>query len=72
MVTPVAKFKSASSRTKILCLIIIRSNLKSNFTHRDPHRKNANLKNVRRVSAIAPLECAVGLERAWGRKGNAS
>ncbi|WP_034964939.1 hypothetical protein, partial [Campylobacter showae] len=29
--------------------------------------KNANLKNVRRDSAIAPLERAVGLERAWER-----
>ena len=45
-VTPVAKFKSASSRTKILRLIVLRSNLKSNlakfanFTHRDPHLEN--------------------------------
>ena len=30
-VTPVAKFKSASSRTKILRLIVLRSNLKSNL-----------------------------------------
>ena len=49
MVTPVAKFKSASSRTKILCLIIIRSNLKSNFTHRDPYLENATL-NLRRFA----------------------
>ena len=31
MVTPVAKFKSASSRTKILRLIVLRSNLKLNL-----------------------------------------
>ena len=30
-VAPVVKFKSASSRTKILRLIVLRSNLKSNF-----------------------------------------
>ena len=41
----------------------------ANLSHRDPHRKNANLKNVRRDSAVAPLERAVGLERAWERKG---
>ena len=41
----------------------------ANFTRRDPHPKNAKLKNVRRGSAVAPLECAVGLERAWERKG---
>ena len=58
MVTPVAKFKSASSRTKILCLIIIRSNLKSNFTHRDPHLENAKIYLVKfRVLACINLSC---------------
>jgi len=38
-----------------------------NLSHRDPHRKNIKLKNVRRDSAFAPLERAVGLERAWER-----
>jgi len=33
----------------------------ANLSRRDPHRKNANLKNVRRDSAVAPLERAVGL-----------
>ena len=53
-VAPVVKFKSASSRTKILRLIVLRSNLKSNlakfanFIHRDPHLENANLKQATR------------------------
>ena len=53
-VAPALKFKSASSKEKILRLNFLRSNLKSNlakfvnltsnFTHRDPHLENANLK----------------------------
>ncbi|EEF13806.1 hypothetical protein CAMRE0001_0348 [Campylobacter rectus RM3267] len=38
--------------------------MKSNFARRDLYPKNAKLKNVRRGSAVAPLERAVGLERA--------
>ena len=33
----------------------------ANLSHRDLYRKNAKLKNVRRDSAVAPLERAVGL-----------
>ena len=35
-----------------------------NLSRRDPYLKNAKLKNVRRGSALAPLERAVGLEWA--------
>nr|WP_314089846.1 hypothetical protein [uncultured Campylobacter sp.] len=61
MVTPVAKFKNASSRTKILRLIVLRSNLKSNlakfanFTHRDPHPKNIKFDLNPRRFALAKL-----------------
>ena len=41
----------------------------ANLSRRGPLHKNANLKNVRRDSAVAPLERAVGLERVWERKG---
>ena len=37
----------------------------ANLSHRYP--ENANLKNMRRDSVVAPLERAVGLERAWER-----
>ena len=40
-VCALARLISASSKEKILRLIVLRSNLKSNFTRRDPHRENA-------------------------------
>ena len=79
-VTPVAKFKSASSRTKILHLNFLRSNLKSNlakfanFTHRDPHLKNSNLKFAVRQHQIKlriaqqPLTCS-GVREGLGEEG---
>ena len=62
MVTPVAKFKSASSRTKILRLIVLRSNLNlnlqisaSNFTRRDLHLENIKFDSNLRRFALAKL-----------------
>ncbi|EEF15138.1 hypothetical protein CAMRE0001_1859 [Campylobacter rectus RM3267] len=37
---------------KILRLIVLRSNFKSNFTRRDPHLENANLKRATRKRQI--------------------
>ena len=53
-------------------------NLASNFAHRDPHLENVNslhsnlTKNPRRFASVKQcrrLSRAVGLERAWERKG---
>ncbi|RRD52310.1 hypothetical protein EII16_11135 [Campylobacter rectus] len=46
----------------------------ANFTHRDPHRENVNL-NLRRFASAKQcrhLSRAMGLERAWERKGRRS
>ncbi|EET79361.1 hypothetical protein CAMSH0001_1639 [Campylobacter showae RM3277] len=44
----------------------------ANLARRNPHRKNANLKNVRRVSAIAPLNVQWGWWGFGGGRGDAS
>ena len=88
-VAPALKFKSALSKEKILRLNFLRSNLKSNlakfvnltsnFTHRDPHLENVNLKTCSTLALSHPFnfsftryematsrpyeERAVGLER---------
>ena len=72
-VTPVAKFKSASSRTKILRLIFFYSNLESNLQilfAKTRTLKMSNL-NLRRFACKARqcrhISRAVGLEMAWER-----
>ena len=55
-VTPVAKFKSASSRTKILRLIFISVKFEAKFanlTRRDPHLENVKFDSSLRRFAQA-------------------
>ena len=77
MVTPVAQFKIASSRTKILHLIVLRSNLKtnlqisaSNFTHRDLHPENVKFDlNSRRFASAKQCRHIKSVVGGGGLKG---
>ena len=69
-----ARLISASSKEKIRCLdyFYFKFEVKfANFTRQDPYLENVNL-NLRRFAQAKQcrrLERAVGLERAWERKG---
>ena len=79
-VAPALKFKSASSKEKILRLNFLRSNLKSNLakfvnltsnlTHRDPHLENVNLNTQRDSVKFKPARSAATSHVQWGWRGH--